>query len=351
MSLIVRKYGGSSVSNIDKIKKIAQSVKKLYTAGNHVVLVVSAMGETTNTLLRSAYEISENPDLRELDMLLSIGERKSISLMALALNAIDVPSISYTGSQIGIITDNNHGNARILEIKPFRLQQALQENKVVVVAGYQGVSLNKEITTLGRGGTDTTAIALSSALGADACQLMKDVEGLMTLPPKYFHKSQLRKEVSLQEMYHIAAAGMELVALPAIRYALENSLEFQLCSAQTDEIGTRVILSPKNPVDIPLQLCVVDCEKSNSEDSANLKIQIKEQEYLLHFNSDKLEKPYKLFSLFNINQNKIDYFIENLRPIKPLFIHFESKKLQFLIKSDLFEKEQHYLSALFENNY
>ena len=198
MSLIVRKYGGSSVDSIDKIKLIARQIQELFLAGNQIVVVVSAMGKTTDELLKSALSITNIPDKRELDMLLSIGERKSISLVALALNSLGVPSQSFTGSQVGLITDNQHGNAHILEVKADRIEQALQSGKVVVVAGYQGVSLEKEITTLGRGGTDTTAVALAARLNADRCELMKDVDGLYSVPPNLIKNAHLRSELSLE---------------------------------------------------------------------------------------------------------------------------------------------------------
>ena len=240
MKTIVRKYGGSSVSSVPKIKRIAEQIKPLYQEGNKIVIVVSAMGKTTDELLQAAQEITDVPDKRELDMLLSIGERKSISLMALALNAIGIPTVSYTGSQAGVITDNDHGNACILELRGSRIEQAIKQNKVVVVAGYQGVSLNKEITTLGRGGTDTTAVAIAAWINADRCELMKDVDGLYALPPHLFKSQSVRTKISYEEFLEIAEAGAELLAKDAIQIAKKKQIVLGLGNTETGNIGTLI---------------------------------------------------------------------------------------------------------------
>ena len=227
MSLIIRKYGGSSVSSSEKIISIAKHIKNLYLENHKIIVVVSAMGKSTNRLLDAAHNITDEPNIRELDMLLSIGERKSISLMAIALIDIGVPTISLTGSQIGLITDDSHGNAQIIEIKGDRIEQELAQNKVVVVAGYQGVSLNKEITTLGRGGTDTTAIALAARFDADRCELMKDVDGLYSVPIDFIHNAYLRKHINFKELQDYADAGLQLLSKNAMKIAFKRVMKMK----------------------------------------------------------------------------------------------------------------------------
>src|SRR5688572_4398039 len=171
MSIIVQKYGGSSVATIDKLKKVASLVCERKKAGHQMVVVVSAMGDTTDELLEKAKQIAGEPDRRELDMLLSVGERVSMALLAMAIRDRGFEAVSLTGSQSGIMTTSSHANARIMEVRPFRVQDELELGKIVIVAGYQGVSYKREITTLGRGGSDTTAVALAAALDADACEI------------------------------------------------------------------------------------------------------------------------------------------------------------------------------------
>ncbi len=175
--LIVQKYGGATLSDPDKIKKIAQRIFNLYQSGGKIVVVVSAMGQTTNQLIELAHQVSKRPPLRELDMLLSVGERISMALLSMALNDLGCPAISFTGSQAGILTDDAHINANIIDVKAFRVEEALKENKVVILAGFQGVSQKtKEITTLGRGGSDITAVAVAGYLKAERCEILKDVD-------------------------------------------------------------------------------------------------------------------------------------------------------------------------------
>lgn len=206
MALIVQKYGGAVMSNVEKIRNVAKSIAELHAAGNQVVAVVSAMGNTTDDLVRLAYSVAQEPTKREMDMLLSVGERITMSLMAMAIEDTGLAkAVSFTGSQVGIITDTRHTEARIVEIRNTRIKEALEEGKVVVVAGFQGVSLDKEITTLGRGGSDTTAVALAAALGADRCDLIKEVPGIFTSDPTIIPEA-----VPIPEMDYTAAAGMSL---------------------------------------------------------------------------------------------------------------------------------------------
>ncbi len=222
--VIVQKYGGSSVSTPEHIKQVAQLIKKSCDAGNKLCVVVSAMGKTTDQLLLTAKEISQNPSRRELDMLLSCGERASMALLAMALHEEGVPSISLTGSQSGIITDDVHSGASIIEVRPHRVQSELDLGKVVIVAGFQGVSFKKEITTLGRGGSDTTAIALSAALNAVACEIYSDVAGVYTADPKVVSEAQLLDTVSFEEMETLASLGAKVLNQEAVSFAKDRGI-------------------------------------------------------------------------------------------------------------------------------
>jgi len=217
--VVVQKYGGSSMADAERIERVAGRVAEARDRGNGVVVVVSAMGHTTDELLAMARRIAPNPSRRELDMLLSAGERISMALLSLALNARDVPAISFTGSQSGIITNDAHTNARIVEVRPFRIQDELDRDRVVIVAGYQGVSYKREITTLGRGGSDTTAVALAAALDADACEIYSDVDGVYTSDPREVPGVRRLDELSYEEMQELAAAGARVLNAQAVEFA------------------------------------------------------------------------------------------------------------------------------------
>ncbi len=206
MGVIVQKYGGSSVADIDKIQRVAARVAETRASGKQVVVVVSAMGDTTDELLSLARKISPNPHRRELDMLLTAGERISMALLGMALHDRKVEAVSFTGSQSGIITDGAHTNARILEVRPVRILEELARGKVVIVAGYQGVSRDKEITTLGRGGSDTTAVALAAALEAEVCEICSDVDGVYTADPRIVSAPRRLAELSHEEMQELAGS-------------------------------------------------------------------------------------------------------------------------------------------------
>jgi len=216
---VVQKYGGSSVGDVERIGKVADRIARTRGEGKQVVVVVSAMGDTTDDLLRLAGQICENPSRRELDMLLSAGERISMALLSMALNARGVPAVSFTGSQSGIITDDTHSNARIVEVRPFRVQEELARGKVVIVAGYQGVSREREVTTLGRGGSDTTAVALAAALGAEACEIYSDVEGVYTADPRLVPSAARLAQLSYEEMQELAEAGAKVLNAQAVEFA------------------------------------------------------------------------------------------------------------------------------------
>jgi aspartate kinase len=224
MGIVVQKYGGSSVADVDRIQKVADRVAATRSSGQSVVVVVSAMGDTTDELLGLARRVTLSPARRELDMLLSAGERISMALLSMALNARDVPAVSFTGSQSGIITNDAHTNARIVEVRPYRVQDELARGKVVIVAGYQGVSYKKEITTLGRGGSDTTAVALAAALDAEACEIYSDVDGVYSADPRVVGGARRLSEISYEEMQELAEAGARVLNAQAVEFAKERGI-------------------------------------------------------------------------------------------------------------------------------
>ncbi len=223
MPIVVQKYGGSSVADVGRIQLVADKVAATKGSGKDVVVVVSAMGDTTDELLALAKQVSESPARRELDMLLSAGERITMALLSMALNARGVPAVSFTGSQSGIVTNDAHTSARIVEVRPFRVQDELARGRVVIVAGYQGVSYRKEVTTLGRGGSDTTAVALAAALGAD-CEIYSDVEGVYTADPRVVPEARRLAQIGYEEMQELAEAGARVLNAQAVEFAKERGI-------------------------------------------------------------------------------------------------------------------------------
>ncbi|HET6440668.1 MAG TPA: aspartate kinase [Anaeromyxobacter sp.] len=223
MPVVVQKFGGSSVADVEKIRKVAEKVAARRRGGAEVCVVVSAMGDATDELLSLAHRVSASPPRRELDMLLSAGERISMALLSMALQELGVAAISFTGSQSGIITTDAHTNARIVEVRPTRVHQELLRGKVVIVAGFQGVSARKEVTTLGRGGSDTTAVALAAALGAD-CEIYSDVAGVYAADPRVVPEARRLDELSYEEMQELAQAGAKVLNAQAVEFARERGI-------------------------------------------------------------------------------------------------------------------------------
>jgi aspartate kinase len=242
MALIVQKYGGSSVGTTERIQAVAQRVKRTVAAGNSVVVVVSAMGKTTDGLVKLANDLSANPSRREMDMLLATGEQVTIALLSMALQAIDQPAISLTGAQVGILTEAQHTRARILEINPDRIERHLADGQVVVVAGFQGVSCIEamEITTLGRGGSDTSAVALAAALKADFCEIYTDVPGILTTDPRLVPEAQLMAEITSDEMLELASLGAKVLHPRAVEIARNYGMPLVVRSSWSEEPGTWV---------------------------------------------------------------------------------------------------------------
>ena len=238
-NVVVQKFGGSSVADANKMRAVARKVKERRDQGVQLVVVVSAMGDTTDELLQLAKQISQDPPRRELDMLLTCGERISMALLSMALQELQVPAISFTGSQSGIITDDNHAQARIVEVRPLRIEEELNRGRVVIVAGYQGVSRSKEVTTLGRGGSDTTAVALAAALGAD-CEIYSDVDGIFSADPRVVPEAQKLESLSFDEMQELAAAGAKVLNAQAVEFAREKGITIHARSTHTAGTGTTV---------------------------------------------------------------------------------------------------------------
>ncbi len=244
MSIVVQKYGGSSVADVDKIKSIAKKIYDVKKSGNDVVVVVSAMGKTTDSLIELAKSISGNPQKREMDMLLSTGERITMSLLCIALNELGIESISLTGSQAGIITNDRHNDARVIEVRPFRVLDELANDKVVVVGGFQGVSYKRDITTLGRGGSDTSAVALAAALNAERCEIYSDVEGVYSADPSAINEALHLPELSYEIMQEMSEAGAKVLNAQAVQFAKEAKIAIYARKSSGGEKETIVRLMP-----------------------------------------------------------------------------------------------------------
>lgn len=240
MSLIVQKFGGSSVGNADRIKRVAERVAQTRQDGNDVVVVVSAMGHTTDRLIDLMGEITSTPSAREVDMLLATGEQVSIALLTMALQNMGVKAISLTGAQAGILTEEHHSKAQILDIQTDRVRKHLDEGFVVVVAGFQGITANNEITTLGRGGSDTTAVALASSLKADFCEIYTDVPGIYTADPRVVPNASLLEEISYDEMLELASLGAQVLHPRSVEYAKKYGIFIRVRSSFDAGLGTIV---------------------------------------------------------------------------------------------------------------
>lgn len=241
MSLVVQKYGGSSVADAASIVRVAERIARYARAGHQVVVVVSAMGDTTDELIDLAQQVTDSPPPRELDMLLTAGERISMAVLSMALNSRGVAARAYTGSQAGVITDTTHGRALILDVTPGRIREAIDAGSVAIVAGFQGVSqTTKEITTLGRGGSDTTAVALAAALDADVCEIYSDVDGVFTADPRIVPSARRVPVVSSEEMLELAANGAKILMVRSVEYGRRHGIPLHVRSSFSGRIGTIV---------------------------------------------------------------------------------------------------------------
>jgi aspartate kinase len=241
MALIVQKYGGTSVGSAERIKNVARRVVATADAGNQVCVVVSAMGKTTDELIDLAGQLSPTPHAREMDMLLTAGERISMALLSIAIIDLGHEAVSFTGSQAGILTDTTHGKARILEIKPGRVVEALEDGKITIVAGFQGVSTAKDVTTLGRGGSDATAVALAAALKADACEVYTDVDGVYTADPRIVPNARKLEKISFEEMLELATTGARVMMSRSVELGRNDGVRIHVRSSLTGNEGTWIV--------------------------------------------------------------------------------------------------------------
>ena len=240
MEIVVQKYGGSSVADVPKLERVADRIARTAREGNRVCVVVSAMGRTTDQLLALAREITDSPPRRELDMLLSTGERIAMALLAMAIQKRGLEAISFTGSQSGIMTNDRHSGARIIEVRPVRIQDELERDKIVIVAGFQGMSYKREITTLGRGGSDTTAVALAAALGASYCEICSDVDGVYTADPRVVAEALRLDTISYPEMQELAEHGAKVLNAQAVEWAEKAGIQIYARATHSEAGGTRV---------------------------------------------------------------------------------------------------------------
>jgi len=255
VALVVQKYGGSSLENADRIKRVAEHIVATHARGDDVVVVASAMGDTTDELTDLAEQVCEVPPPRELDMLLTAGERISNALMAMAIHSLGAHARSFTGSQAGMITTSKHGNARILQVNPARLRSALDEGAVVLVAGFQGVSQDsRDVTTLGRGGSDTTAVALAAALGAHECEIYTDVDGVYSADPRIVRNATPLGQITYEEMLEMATCGAKVLHLRAVEYARRYDVPLRVRSSFNDNPGTLVTGSME---DLPVEQAII----------------------------------------------------------------------------------------------
>jgi aspartate kinase len=238
---VVMKFGGTSVADAERIKRAARRIVRAREQGHSVVAVLSARGKTTDELIASAEEVSTTPDPREMDMLLSTGERISCALCAMAINDLGHRAISLTGSQAGIVTDTSHTRARILDVRAIRIREALEQGLIVLVAGFQGVSTTKDVTTLGRGGSDTTAVALAAAIGAEVCEIYTDVAGVFSADPRIVPEARKLPIVSFEEMLEMSASGAGVLQLRSVEYARTHGVRIHCRSSFTEEPGTFVV--------------------------------------------------------------------------------------------------------------
>ncbi|WP_459610589.1 aspartate kinase [Corynebacterium urogenitale] len=255
MALIVQKYGGSSLENAERIRRVAERIVETRKQGNDVVVVCSAMGDTTDEFLELAEQVNPVPPAREMDMLLTAGERISNALVAMAIESFGAEAQSFTGSQAGVLTTERHGNARIVDVTPGRVQEALDEGKICLVAGFQGVNREtRDVTTLGRGGSDATAVALAAALNADVCEIYSDVDGVYTADPRIVKNARKLDNISFEEMLEMAAVGAKVLMLRSVEYARAFNVPLRVRSSYSNDIGTLVSGSME---DIPVEEAVL----------------------------------------------------------------------------------------------
>ncbi|MBI1883323.1 MAG: aspartate kinase [Chlamydiae bacterium] len=262
MSLIVQKYGGSSVANPERIKNVARRIVAAKKAGNDVVAVVSALGDTTDDLIDLAKKMTDDPSEREMDMLMATGEQMSAALLSMAVHALGCSAISFTGAQVGIFTDNVHTKAKIRSISTDRVTSALKEGNIVIVAGFQGVNEAQDITTLGRGGSDTTAVALAAVLKADDCEIYTDVNGIFTTDPRVVSEAKRIPEISYDEMLELASLGAKVMHSRSIEFAKKYGVKIHVRSSFNDEPGTMIVEEAREMEDVVIRGVTADKDQA-----------------------------------------------------------------------------------------
>jgi aspartate kinase len=266
VGLVVQKFGGTSVANPDRMRSVADHVARTRRRGNDVVVVISAMGKETDDLLRAARDVSGTRPGREMDMLVTAGERKAMALLSMALHDLGVPASSFTGSQAGFITDTTHTNAKIVEVKADRIRAAVEAGQVPVVGGAQGVSTDHDVTFLGRGGSDTTAVAIAHALGADICELYTDVSGVFTTDPRVVENARKMDHISFDELLEMTATGCPKPAMRSVEYARNHGVRLHVRSAFTWEPGTLVI-DPDAPEEPPMEQAIISAVTHDADEA------------------------------------------------------------------------------------
>ena len=261
MALVVQKFGGTSVADLERIRNVARRVKAVHDQGNQVLVVVSARAGVTSRLLHDAKSLHSNPDRRELDMLLSVGEQETIALTAIALQRLGVKAVSRTGYQAGIQTDSSHTRARIIRIDGRDIPDQLASGKVVVLAGFQGISDKEEITTLGRGASDLTAVAMAAALKADVCQICSDVDGVFTADPRIVPEARKLDEISYDEMLEMASLGSKVMHSRAVEFAKRYQVDFEVCSSFNNKRGTVVKEEVSSMEDVSVRAAALDSDQ------------------------------------------------------------------------------------------
>ena len=306
MALIVQKYGGSSLESADRIRAVAERIVATKKQGHDVVVVCSAMGDTTDELLDLAARVNPTPPAREMDMLLTAGERISNSLVAMAVASFGADVQSFTGSQAGVITTERHGNARIIEVTPGRVQEAIDAGRIAIVAGFQGVNRDtKDVTTLGRGGSDTTAVALAAALGADECEIYSDVDGVYTADPRSVHDARKLDKLCFEEMLELAASGSKILVLRSVEYARAFNVPMRVRSSYSNDPGTLVAGALE---DIPMEEAVLTGVATDASEAKITILGVK----------DLPGEAAKVFRVLADNEINIDMVLQNISSLHNL---------------------------------
>ena len=335
MALIVQKFGGSSVADAEKIRRVAGIITKTYEAGNDVIVVVSAQGDTTDDLIDKAHEISENPSRREMDMLLTTGEQISCSLLAMAIQELGYPAISLTAWQYGLTSDSNYSNARIKSINDERLCKELDSHKIIICAGFQGINKYDDITTLGRGGSDTTAVAIAAALKADLCQIYTDVDGVYTADPRKVKNAKKLDEITYDEMLELATLGAQVLCNRSVELAKKYGVKLEVCSSYEQKPGTKVKEETKT-----LEKMLITGVAKDSDISRISVLGLK----------DVPGEAFKLFTLLGQNKVNVDIILQSIGRDGTKDISFTVSKANMRATVDLLREKYPDNKVIHEEN-